>query len=63
MIKVNDIVLFRGLSCVVESLTDDIAVVRARGYYSRIWSVPAVELEPHPLAIGRKGAPLGAFVW
>ena len=63
MITVNDIVLFNGFSCVVESLTDGIAVVRARGFSSRIWSVPVADLELHPLAIGRGGAPLGGFVW
>ena len=62
MIKINDIVLFNGFSCVVESLTDDSAVVRARGYSSRVWSVPVADLELHPLAIGRSGAPLGVFV-
>ena len=63
MIKINDLVLFNGFSCVVESLTDGIAVVRARGFSSRVWSVPVADLELHPLAIGRKGAPLGGFVW
>ena len=63
MIKINDIVLFSGFSCEVESLTDGIAVVRARGFSSRVWSVPVADLELHPLAIGRKGAPLGGFVW
>jgi hypothetical protein len=63
MIKINDIVLFSGFSCVVESLTDGIAVVRARGYSSRIWSVPVTDLELDPLASGRKGDPLGGFVW
>ena len=63
MIKINDIVLFNGFSCVVESLTDDTAVVRARGYSSRVWSVPVADLELHPLAVGRKGDPLGGFVW
>jgi hypothetical protein len=62
MIKINDIVLFNGFSCVVESLTDDTAVVRARGYSSRIWSVPVTDLELHPLAVGRTGA-VGGFVW
>jgi len=62
MIKLNDIVLFGGFSCVVESLTDGIAVVRARGYSSRIWSVPVTDLEPHPLAAGRTGT-AGGFVW
>ncbi len=62
MIKINDIVLFNGFSCVVESLTDGLAVVRARGYSSRIWSVPVTDLELHPLAAGRTGA-AGGFVW
>ncbi len=62
MIQVNDIVLFNGFSCVVESLTDGIAVVRARGFSSRVWSVPVICLELHPLAIGRRGSPLGGFV-
>ena len=63
MIQVNDIVLFNGFSCLVESLTDGIAVVRARGFSSRVWSVPVICLEPHPLAVGRKGSPSGGFVW
>ena len=63
MITVNDIVLFNGFSCVVESLTDGIAVVRARGFSSRIWSVPVADLELNPLAVGRKGHPLGGVVW
>ncbi len=62
MIKINDIVLFKGFSCEVESLTDGIAVVRARGYSSRIWSVPVTDLELHPLAVGRTGS-AGGFVW
>ena len=53
MIKINDIVLFSGFSCVVESLTDDSAVVRARGFSSRVWSVPVTDLELHPLAVER----------
>ena len=65
MIKINDIVLFSGFSCVVESLTDGIAVVRARGYSSRIWSVPVTDLVLCPLALaqGRNGdIGGGAFV-
>ena len=62
MIKINDIVLFNGFSCVVESLTDGTAVVRARGYSSRVWSVPVTDLELHPLAVGRTGS-VGGFVW
>ena len=62
MIKINDIVLFNGFSCVVESLTDGVAVVRARGFSSRIWSVPVTDLELNPLAVGRTGT-AGGFIW
>ena len=63
MIAVNDIVFFNGFSCIVESLTDGFAIVRARGFSSRIWSVPVADLELNPLAVGRKGHPLGGVVW
>ena len=63
MIKINDLVLFNGFSCVVESLTDGIAVVRARGFSSRVWSVPVTDLELHPLAVERQASPGGCFVW
>jgi len=65
MIQIKDIVLFGGFSCVVESLTDGIAVVRARGYSSRVWSVPVTDLVLNPLALaqGRNGdLGGGAFV-
>jgi len=57
MIQINDIVLFGGFSCVVESITGDVAVVRARGYSSRVWSVPVTNLVLNPLALaqGRNG--------
>ena len=64
MIKINDIVLFGGFSCVVESVTGDTAVVRARGFSSRVWSVPVTDLELHPLASGSaRPEGTGAFVW
>lgn len=66
MIQINDIVLFGGFSCVVESLTNGFAVVRARGFSSRVWSVPVADLELHPLALaqGRNGGGgKGAFIW
>ena len=65
MIQINDIVLFSGFSCVVESITDGIAVVRARGFSSRVWSVPVTDLVLNPLALaqGRNGdLGGGAFV-
>ena len=63
MIKINDIVLFSGFSCEVESLTDGIAVVRARGFSSRVWSVPVADLELHPLAVERQASEGGCFIW
>ena len=66
MIQINAIVLFGGFSCVVESLTDGVAVVRARGYSSRIWSVPVTDLVLCPLSLaqGRNGnGGKGAFIW
>ena len=64
MIKINDIVLFGGFSCVVESITGDTAVVRARGFSSRVWSVPVTDLELHPLASGpARPEGTGAVVW
>ena len=65
-IKINSIVLYKGFSCAVVSLADDVAVIRARGYASRFYSVPVTDLELHPLALaqGRDGDDTkGAFIW